>query len=502
MRGLGFILSTLLALAGCGQTTENTPQSAAASPLVTCEGALPPGELVELSAASTNVSMGPCGELSYTEGEQVFLTDSSLSPGQLLDGATLPPIFDPHGHGILYSRDQESTLVYRELRGENSWAVPLPALSDEDTLYDIPGQPARIIDFYSNAGQGVPFHCQGTTVYDYDSAGNETAHELDILCPRALHSGLDALLVGPGDGGYQSVTLGSWQTRQLEGVGTCESEMCERSMTRRVLKKQLLVSQLMGDAWWPVPAGAKFYDGETGKEVSYTALSTPDRGVVAVPGSDLYVAEDLTLAVTDDSTDSVDKTVLRYFGPNPARPERWLTSSITLEPRRAGLHALPSQDLERVAVWSDACNAQFGRTLLTFAPGHAANVLDIPACALWVHWVGNDGTLLAQVWPDGTEWLSIYQASLALIYPDNRFEMLDIPIDSFHGVSRVLSNERTLIVDTGPLFAVDIETATAREIAPAVDLLFTDAARQRLAFVAPSSAGSVGRPLWAGAFPP
>jgi hypothetical protein len=297
------------------------------------------------------------------------------------------------------------------------------------------------------------------------------------------------------------VKLGSWQTRELEAVSNCEAESCEWSMTRRVVSKQLLVSQLMGDAWWPVPVGAKFYDGETGDEVSYTALSTPDRGVVAVPGSWLYVADDLTLAVTDDSPSDASKTVVRYFGPNPRQPERWLSSSITLDSRPFSLHALPSQDLQRVAVWSSECNAPSGRTLLTFAPGHAENVLNIPACALRVHWVGSDGTLLAQVWLDGTEWPSMYGAPLALIYPDDRLEVLNIPIDTFQGVRRVLANERTLVVSTGPLFAIDLETAAAREIAPAVELLFTDAARERLAFVTPSSSAGDGRPLWAGAFP-
>jgi hypothetical protein len=420
------------------------------------------------------------------------LADSSFSQAQLLEGATALPTFDPRGGGLFYLTDESRTLVYRDLRGENRWSAALPS------------SPLQAIDFYAQPGDSGLFRCEGERIVDYDAAGNATSHDLGLQCPNALYSGRDALLLSPGRDGYVSVMLGTWQTRVLKEAGSCNTDACEMSLIRRVLRKQPLVNQLMGDYFAPVPAGPpRYYDGKSGAELQATALVPPDRHVVSATGYPIYLAEDLTAAITDDSSDGRDETVLRYFGPNPGHPERWLTSSLVLVPRRAFLHALPARAFERVAVWSEDCAEGVARTQLTFVPGSSAEPLDIDGCVLRVHWVGSDGTLLAQVWLDGTEWPGVYGAPLALIRPDSRLELLDIDVPSLQGVRQVLSNGRTLAISTGyggPLYVVDLETAASREAAPAADRLLTDDARERLAFRASYGSGSAGA-LWAGAFP-
>jgi hypothetical protein len=493
LQDLRFILVGLAALvSGCGKTSEESGSGSTAQPQLVCNDTLPARELSLLSEESTDVTMGPCGELSYSRSGQVYLADSSLSQAQLLDGATALPTFDPRGHGMFYLGDESRTLVYRELRGENRWSAPLPP------------PPLHAVDFYSKPGESGVFRCEGESIVDYDPAGNATIHALGLHCPNALHSGLDALLLAPGRDGYVSVTLGTWQTRVLEDAGDCTTDSCEMTLIRRVLRKQPLVTQLMGDYFAPVPAGPpRYYDGKSGAELQATALVPPDRHVVAAPGHPIYMAEDLTIAITDDSRDGRDETVLRYFGPSPGQPERWSTSSLVLAPRRASLRALPARAFERVAVWSEDCAQDSPRTQLTFVPGSNAESLDIDGCVLRVHWVGSDGTLLAQVWLDGTEWPSIYGAPLALIRPGSRLDLLDIDVQNVQGVRQVLSNGRTLAIATGyggPLYVVDLETAASREAAPAADRLLTDDSRERLAFRASYGPGSTG-PLWAGAFP-
>lgn len=492
-RDLRLIVLLLAALAsGCGRTSDESGSGSTAQPQLVCGDTPAARELSLLSEESTDVTMGPCGELGYSRSGQVYLADSSLSQGQLLEGATALPTFDPRGRGMFYLKDESTTLVYRDLRGENRWSAALPS------------SPLHAIDFYSKPGESGLFRCEGESIVDYDPAGNATSHDLGLQCPNALYSGLDALLLGPGRDGYVSVALGTWKTRVLGEAGTCNTDSCEMTLTRRVLRKQPLVNQLMGDYFAPVPAGPpRYYDGKSGAELQTTALVPPDRHVMAAPGYPIYLAEDLTAAITDDSHDGRDETVLRYFGPNPGQPERWLTSSLVLEPRRASLRALPARAFERVAVWSEDCAEGSPRTQLTFVPGSSAEPLDIDGCVLRVHWVGGDGTLLAQVWLDGTEWPSVYGAPLALIRPDSRLDLLDIDVQSLQGVRQVLSNGRTLAISTGyggPLYVVDLETGASREAAPAADHLFTDDSRERLAFRASYGPGSTG-PLWAGAFP-
>lgn len=192
--------------------------------------------------------------------------------------------------------------------------------------------------------------------------------------------------------------------------------------------------------------------------------------------------------------------VLQYFGPDPERPARWLAFSLTLVPRRADLHALPSRDLRRVAVWSD-CRGGADPTLLTFEPGQEAIPFELGTCA-HVHWVGSDGTLLAQVASDGDQVLDISAAPLALVRPDGRVDSIHIDIGRLHGVNEVLSDGRALVISgryDGPLYVVDLLTAKSTELVPTAGRLLTDAARQRLAFRAQTPSGA--SVLWAGAFP-
>ena len=492
------VLSALLALVvGCGKVEENAPADAVQSQL-DCDAAPLPGELAQLSEDSLDVAMGPCGELSYVVGTQAFLVDASLSVPEQLEGATSTANFDPLGRGLFYVADAGNTLVYRDLRGSSSWNSELPPLSEEDTRYQDRDRPLRPIDFYAKGPASGLFRCQGTTLYDYDEAGQASAHDLGFLCPRALYSVADALLMGPTLDDYRGVKLGRWQSYPLEAAGACAAERCELGLTRKVLSKNLFASQLIGDAYLPVAQGSQYYDAETGAEVGAGALTTPDHGVVVVGGSLLFRDDQRTLAVTAETGTGEASMTVRYFGPNPGEPTRWLRSSFTLVPDRGTLHALASHDLQRIALWSEACEGA-RRTLLTFTPGDfPAALLDVAGCISKVYWVGNDGTLLAEIRDrDAT-------TRLALIYPDQRVAQLTLEFSPNYGVRQAVSDGRALAITTdyaGPLYLIDLETAATRELAPAVEQLFVDRARERLAFRAWASGSSDPRPLWAGAFP-
>jgi hypothetical protein len=271
------------------------------------------------------------------------------------------------------------------------------------------------------------------------------------------------------------------------------------------------VSQLSGDYNMLVPMYKQYYDARSGRSVSsYRALTTPDRGVVEPPGATVFVAEDLTLAITDDSSDSIPKTIMRYFGPDPRRPQRWLASSFELAPRRRGLEARPSEDLQRVAVWSEECQvekAEHGNTALTFVPGEGPEPVVVAGCVLHVFWVGADGTLLAKIWLEGSERVSVYDAPLALIHPDHRISRLDVDLSLVPGTVQAVSSGRVLLLvgryEQGePLYAIDLDSAAVQQVAPVSGLLLTDRARKRLAFQVISSSNSLAPgALWAGAFP-
>ena len=491
MRCAGFIG---LALFGCGRTTgdgSSDPEPPVAPADVSCDGALPPGELSLLSDSSSEVGFGPCGELSYTSGGQVYLADASLSQVRLLEGATSLPIFDPRGRSMFFVEDDARTLVHEDLRSAGRWSAELLG-------------PNGPMDFYAKPGRSGLFRCEGAAVLDYDDAGNATRHELDGHC-FGLYSGLDALLLSrTTEGGYMSVELGTWEKHPLGGAGSCGADACELELIRRLLKKQEFVSQLMGDHWVQVPLrGPRYYDARSGAEVGGTALIVPNGGVVGAPGFVMYLADDHTMAVTDDSV-GADETVLRYFGPDPRQPERWLATEVTFTPRRSPLRALPSDDRRRVAVWSDDCGLDSDSLLMTFEPGEKPEFLGIEGCVLRIHWVGSDGTLLAQVWLEGSPWLGVGRSPLVLIAPDGELRTLDIDLERAHGIRQVVSNGRTLLISSlyaGPLYAVDLETAQSREAAPAAGQLLTDSSRERLAFQVPSSSAGLPAPLWAGAFP-
>jgi hypothetical protein len=489
------LIAVALGLASaCGGNTRNGSPSATSPNALACEDAAEPRELSLLTEESTDLALAPCGELSYTLNGRVYLVDSSLSQTQPLEGATALPTFDPRGRSMVFLREEERTFVYQDLRGTNQWSAPVPPPASRGPL-----------GFYSKPGQSGLFHCDGSSVVDYDDHGNATNHELGLQCQVALYSAFDALLLTYAQGEYVSVTLGSFRTRSLGEVGRCSGDSCETTLVRRVLRKQAFVNQLMGDYFAPLPAGPpRYYDALSGTEVGATALVAPEGDVVAVSGYPIYLAADLTAAVTDDSRDGENKTILRYFGANPQQPERWLASSLTLEPRRGFLHALPARDSKRIAVWSETCDPALSPILLTFEPGHPAKALHIGGCALRVHWVGSDGTLLAQVWPDGTPWLGVTGAPLALIRADGRLELLDIDVQASQGVRQVVSNGRSLAIATGhagPLYIVDLETAETRQLAPSAGRLLTDESRKRLAFQVPSLGSDRPSALWAGAFP-
>jgi hypothetical protein len=395
---------------------------------------------------------------------------------------------------MVFLREEEGTFVYQALRDTNQWSAPLA-----------PPTSRGPVGFYSKPGQSGLFHCDGSSVVDYDDGGNATSHELGLQCYVALYSGFDALLLSYAQGEYVSVTLGGFRTRSLGDAGRCSGDSCETTLVRRVLRKQAFVNRLMGDYFAPVPAGSpRYYDALNGTEVGTTALVRPDGDVLAVPGYPIYLAADLTTAVTDDSHDGENKTVLRYFGANPQQPDRWLASSLTLEPRRGFLHALPSRDFKRIAVWSETCDPALYPVLTTFEPGYAAKELDIKGCTLRVHWVGSDGTLLAQVRPDGTPWLGLAGAPLALIGADGHLELLDIDVQASQGVRQVVSSGRSLAISTGytgPLYILELDTAEVRQLAPSVSRLLTDESGERLAFQVPSLSSDGPSALWAGAFP-
>ena len=391
-----------------------------------------------------------------------------------------------------------STLVYRDLRGTSSWNAALPPLTEEDTEYQYGDLPPRLIDFYAKGSHDALFRCQGTTLYDYDVAGQMTAHALGFLCPRSLYSVADALLVGPTLDGYRGVKLGSWQPYSLEEAGQCSAaEPCERGLARQVFIKDLFVYRPMGDTTVPVAQGSQYYDAKTGAEVGAGALTTPDRGVVVAGGSVVLRDAQRTFAVTEQSGAGYASTIVHYFGPDPGNPERWLTSSFTLEPAREALHALATDDLQRIALWSEICEGP-SRTLSTFTPGHGPVSLELAGCISNVHWVGRDGTLLVEI-------REIESANrLVLVHPDQRVVPLEIELFSLYGVRQVASDGRALVIATGsagPLYLVDIESGATRVLAPAVEQLFTDRARKRLAFRVWASSSGDPRPLWAGAFP-
>ena len=491
------LLSALLALvAGCGKIEKNAPSGAVQAELG-CDAAPPPGELSQLSEDSRNVAMGPCGELSYVVGTQAFLVEASLSAPEPLEGGIATANFDPLGRGLFYLADADTALVYRDLRGASSWSSELPPLSTEDARYEDGDKPLRPIDFYAKGPASAVFRCQGTTLYDYDEAGQASAHDLGFLCPRTLHSVADALLVGPTLDGYRGVKLGGWQSYPLEAAGVCAADRCDFRLTRKVLSKDLFAYRAMGDTFVPVAQGSQSYDAETGAEVGAGALTTPDHGVVVAGGSVLLLDDQRTLAVTAETGSGEANTTVRYFGPNPGQPERWLTSSFTLEPSRGSLHALSSDDLQRIAIWSETCEGA-RRTLLTFAPGHDPALLDVAGCISKVHWVGSDGTLLAEVRDSDTS------IRLALIYPDQRVAQLELELSPISSVRQAASDGRALAITTGyagPLYLIDLETAATRELSPTVEQMFTDRARKRLAFRVWASSSGDPRPLWAGAFP-
>jgi hypothetical protein len=58
---------------------------------------------------------------------------------------------------------------------------------------------------------------------------------------------------------------------------------------------------------------------------------------------------------------------------------------------------------------------------------------------LGVHWVGGDGTLLARVWLDGTDYPGASGGRLALIYPDQMLTLLDVDTGNFRGGIRARS---------------------------------------------------------------
>jgi hypothetical protein len=493
------VLSALLAFAaGCGETEQRTPSSAETDSIAhDCDDAPPAGELALLSETSSDVTMGPCGELSYVADGRVFLVDASLSSPELLEGATAPAHFDPHGRALFYLADADGTLVYRDLRGPVAWSAALPALSAEDSLYDAGDRPIRALDFYAKGDESGLFRCQGTTLYDYDQAGHQSAHEVGILCPRVRYSGLDALLIGPTPEGYRGLKLGKWEPYALTAIGECDADSCQRELVRQVVVKDLFRNQLMGDVLVPVPAGTQYYDAETGAEVDSGAVTTPDRGVVTVPGAVLDRDEARTFAVTYETGAGEATTSVHYSGPDPMAPSRWLTARFTLQPSRGKLNAVAARDLRRIALWSDECESE-RRTLLTFAPGREPASLEVAHCVTRVDWVGSDGTLLAEVRD------AELATRLALIFPDGRVLPIEVELLAVYGVRQAVSDGRALAITTGyqgPLHLIDLQTGASRELAPQVERLFTDRAHERLAFRVSSASSGGPNPLWAGAFP-
>lgn len=515
MRVLGLFCAALVALVGCGRTTQSGSTSATVEPVLQCEGTLPPGELQLQSDDASAVSMGPCGELSFTSrAGDTYLLDSSLTAAEQLYGVTVPARFDPQGRGAFYVQDAgteaagnegSGTLVYRELRGAGGWNASLPVLSDADKNARVPDKAVRPIDFYAREGRSGLFSCQGTTFYDYDDAGQATAHDLGLMCARALYSVRDALFLAPDVAAYQSVTLGIWQARRLAAPGYCDADLCERKLVRKVLTKSATNYEFVGgDAATPVYAGETRYNAETGEEVGYGAMTTPEGRVVDAPGFRLYQDEEDSVAITDDSPEGATRTTLRYFGPNPQASTRWLASSITLEPRRGTLHALPSSDLQRVVVWDDTCDANVPKTLFTFAPGQNPRALDIEPCVTKVHWVGNDGALLVTLFLLPTQGEVAASFKMALIDAQQGIHQLELD-DPFNvGASQAVAGDSSLVISMGTgakLYVIDLQTAAVRELGVAAGPLLVDAAHERLAFRVslPDSSGKT--PLWAGAFP-
>jgi hypothetical protein len=431
------------------------------------------------------------------------LSDPSLTTPELLEGASGPLTFDPRGRGSFYEKDAGSTLVYRDLRTGSGWSTALPPVSDEDKRYAEQDKAVRPIDFYASGDGSGLFRCQGGSLFDYDEAGRETEHKVGVMCPRALYSAADALLVAPGRETYTGVRLGDWRPYSLEAVGTCGAEVCERRLARQIITKGSLVSQPMGDTFVLVGAGLQAYDATTGAEVGFDTLSTPDRGVVKAPGYTLYDDDDRTIAVTEDIGNDT-KTTVRYFGPDPSQPQRWLTASFTLEPPRPNLRAKPSDDLKRIVVWSDVCYQGAQKTLLTFEPGQAPKELDLAGCISKMHWVGSEGSLLVELHIPDPEGIAPSRFELRLIHADQRVTPINIEGGNNVGIRQALSNGKTLVVTSGyagPLTVIDLQTGASRTLAPAVERLFTDRTRERLAFQVASSSFSGPCPLWAGAFP-
>jgi hypothetical protein len=277
------LIAVALGLASaCGGNTRNGSPSATSPNALACEDAAEPRELSLLTEESTDLALAPCGELSYTLNGRVYLVDSSLSQTQPLEGATALPTFDPRGRSMVFLREEERTFVYQDLRGTNQWSAPVPPPASRGPL-----------GFYSKPGQSGLFHCDGSSVVDYDDHGNATNHELGLQCQVALYSAFDALLLTYAQGEYVSVTLGSFRTRSLGEVGRCSGDSCETTLVRRVLRKQAFVNQLMGDYFAPLPAGPpRYYDALSGTEVGATALVAPEGDVVAVSGYPIYLAAD------------------------------------------------------------------------------------------------------------------------------------------------------------------------------------------------------------------
>jgi hypothetical protein len=493
--------ATLFALAsavlGCGQTSRDSQKSSAKEPA--CDDTVPVRPLARLTGEVLSPKLAPCGELTYRDGDQQLLTDTSLqNPRVLTDAEDGSLRFDPLGRGVVYQRGAApgDELVHLGLREGPSWSVPLSSKPD--------AVPASF-DFYWHADDAIFFACQGSELRVFPGGpAHERVVQLGGSCFGAFSSMADGLLVERSPP-FASIDIHTGHETPLPQASVCGADECSTRLVGRVLEVTRCNQVPAGDTFMCVGPPTSHYDARTDALLPEAPLITPDRRIVTVSkGQFAYVAPDFTSALTFETDYSAERTIAHYYGPNPEHPQSWLQASARIA-TSAALLPIFADNAERIALRSAGCNGyppNPDALTLLFTPGAGVEPIEVPGCLSQVHWVGRDGTLLATLVPTVST-TGLYEEQLVVIHPYQSITRVETrPQDIRNVMSDGVVLATPYFGETNGLLLIDIATGRTelKDVEPATNLL-VDRSHRRLVFEARVAGDPQHTELWAGAFP-